>query len=694
MQHNGRMRLRRPDWLTRWSAEPAVRVGVAGASWSIAGSFARGLLPRSALDQAVATGTVAAVNYQLSATAWAFLEALASRPGRRPSLPATLAVAGVAVAGGAAAIAVGQRFASTSKTAAVLGATGRRIAFAGLAGASTAAIDDQLRRAGVRPGLDTTLLPAFLTGAAVAGVTVLARSRRAAKFGIVDPDRQTLKSANSRALAQAAVIGVGSATALSALTVGEQYAARGVEHLISKMIRHDSGALGALIGHTVVLSSMVGCGVLAVHQITSRIQRHDDVIEPAYQQPPANPHVSAGPRSSMPFDSLGKEGRRFALMALTAADIETVMQESATDPVRVIGGYETSHDIATRAQLILQDMHDTGAFDRSLIAIGVPTGVGYFNYTVAEALEYLTRGDCATVVPQYALVPSALALTRTHEGALLTRLVLEGIQQQVAQIPAARRPRVVLIGESLGALVSLDVSTLPGHVVGIPALDHLGVSGGMYLGVPFLTEFWIRWRAHPAALDPQGRVLQVSQPDEASQIDPDVERHLMVVHHDDPVNKYAFSMLLQPPWWMGPPASRPPLVPRETKFRPITSFILATVDLKNGMQSKPGTFVRRGHDYRIEARLGLERAFGLSSTPEQAEAIESALRERETQWAARRMVARKLDRARRSIERTLAEWGSPDLASTVIGADLDPTSTDGPEGALARLATLSGPPGS
>lgn len=128
--------------------------------------------------------------------------------------------------------------------------------------------------------------------------------------------------------------------------------------------------------------------------------------------------------------------------------------------------------------------------------------------------------------------------------------------------------------------------------------------------------------------------------------------------------------------------------PASPKFRPITTFVLATVDLLNGMQSRPGTFVRRGHDYRIDLRLGVERALGLPSTPQQADAIEAALRKREQQWAARRMVARKLDRARRSIERTLAEWGSTDISI----ADLDPNAPD-PIGTLARLSVISGPPG-
>jgi hypothetical protein len=148
-------------------------------------------------------------------------------------------------------------------------------------------------------------------------------------------------------------------------------------------------------------------------------------------------------------------------------------------------------------------------------------------------------------------------------------------------------------------------------------------------------------------------------------------------------------MVFQPPWWMGDPNTRPPLVPRESKFRPFTSFILATIDLFNGMNSKPGTFERRAHDYRIDAREGLQRAFGLPCSSEQADRIEAALRRREQQWATRRMVSRKLDKARRSIERQLKEWGISDIQ----GADFDPESAE-QVGALAKLAKISGPPGS
>ena len=52
------------------------------------------------------------------------------------------------------------------------------------------------------------------------------------------------------------------------------------------------------------------------------------------------------------------------------------------------------------------------------------------------------------------------------------------------------------------------------------------------------------------------------------------------------------------------------------------------------------------------------------------------------------MIARKLARARRSIERQLAEWGTP----SVEIADLDPTGARA-EGPLGRIGRISAPPG-
>ena len=675
--------LPRADWLTKWATDTPVQAGVAAASWSVAGSFARGLLPRTPRQQAVATGVVAAAHYQLGATAWATLQAVGSWPGTRPGVRANLVLAGSGIAAGLAMSALTERHSERSLVAAGLATTGRILSFAALAGGASAVWDDLLhQRLGLRPGLDTTMLPSVATGAAVVAVSLAQRNRRAHEYGVVAPERHAIDGRKK----MLGVAGVGAAAGVGflAITTGEQAAAHLIERGIGRITGSDPGALGSLVAHGIVLGSMTAAGVTAVNAVTARLQKSDDVIEPAYPEPPTSPYVSSGPASSMPFDSLGKEGRRFVLMALTGEDITAVMGEPAIDPVRVVGGYESAASIEERARLTVEDMEACGAFDRAVICVGSPTGVGYFNYSVAEALEYLTRGDCAIVVPQYALVPSALALPRTREAEDLTRLVLQLIQERLASREI--KPTVVLIGESLGANVALDLAC-GDEGASIARLDDLGVDGGLYLGVPFRSRAWRAWRTDAAAVDPDGRLVLVSQPDEIEPPESGL-RHLMVVHHDDPVNKYGYRLLLQPPWWMGAPATRPPLVPRETKFRPLTTFVLSTFDLFNGMQSKPGTFIRRGHDYRIDIRTGLQSAFGLKATPEQAEAIEMALRSREQEWATRRMVARKLDKARRAIEKQLADWGTPGIDV----ADLDPTLAAMP-GGTKRLGMISGPPG-
>jgi hypothetical protein len=180
------------------------------------------------------------------------------------------------------------------------------------------------------------------------------------------------------------------------------------------------------------------------------------------------------------------------------------------------------------------------------------------------------------------------------------------------------------------------------------------VTAGLYLGVPFRSRTWHKWRDNPDPLDPDGRLV-VAPDSETAPRRPGM--HLMVIHHDDPVNKFAYTMFVRRPDWFAAPHSRPPMVPRETLFRPITSFVIAVMDLLNGMNQRPGHFRRIGHDYRIDMRESLEKAYGLSTSPVQAESIEHALRTREDMWAQARLVARSMYRAMNTISRTLDQWG-------------------------------------
>jgi len=680
--------VRLPGWLIpgrRYVASPAARAGIIAASANVAATFARGLLPRSAAEQAIATGVCTVAMYQAATTAHATAETVAlfttdggGMRGRTADPTRTMIVDLAFVGLGAAA---GQLLHENSNEAlpiALFRFGAETLMVGGGAGAVVSVIDVTLKT--IFPGerMQTRpLLADVCVGGAIAGITVFARHRNARKFGLVDPERRAVKRSNAIATAKAIGTGVVAAGALMAVVSGEELIAESVTGLLDKRLPgFDIGS--PLVGHSVALGAFGVMGVAAFSIVKRRVEVDGDVVEAAYPEPPSSAFVSAGPASLIEFDDIGKEGRRFVLMALTAAEIEGVMQEPAIDPIRIVAGFDSAPNSMERAELCFEEMKALGVFDRSLICIASPTGVGYVSYTFAESLEYLTRGDCAIVLPQYALVPSALALFDTHDGVNLQRRVIELTARHIAQMPPDKQPRLVQFGESLGAQVALDVA----YPHGSASLTDAGLDSGLYFGVPFRSTAWMSWRSSAELFDPARLMTNVAQPSEILDLperNGHPAKHVMVIHDDDPVNKFTYRLVVTPPWWMGPPTTRPPQVPRETIWRPVTTFVLTLVDLMNGMDFTPGEFLRRGHDYRIDAREAVAHVFELPNTDEQAAAIEIALRTREQEWATRRLVARKFANARDSVTRTLSSWGVavpslPGIAEMGIPtvADVDP----------------------
>jgi uncharacterized membrane protein len=646
-----RLRLRLPDSLRDLTTDPAVRVGILEAAWSVAPAYSRGLLPRAARQQAVVGAVTASTHYVIGATGWAAISSIyAGAPGHRAGQRALLA--GAAVTGTVGY--VGERLLRPYSGSSLVGASAwtvsRYMSTLGLAGGIVTASDAVASRAlGRTPSLGVTLAMDVAGGAAMGAGSLVRRHLRIRKYGLVEPDRPAVeRPRNAKSYLTIAGLAVGTSLGIAGLAIGEQASVRAITAMANKAAGVDLGEAGVLMAHAATAGVVAAAGGVGLNAVRRRTQRGNEVTEAAYPSPPVSLHVSCGPNSEVNFDDIGKEGRRFVLMTLASHQIEQVMAEPAIDPVRIVIPRQGS--VPERVALTLSEMEALGAFERSIIVIASPTGVGYVNYVMAEALEYLTRGSCATVVPQYALVPSALALDTTDEGTELQAAILEAIKDRLVNIPPAERPRLVQFGESLGAQVALDIAAEGG----VHRLDTMHVEAGLYLGVPFRSKAWHILQRAPKAIDPDGRIVEATQPSEAPTR---AGMHLMLIHDDDPVNKFSYTMFVRRPWWMGPPEERPPMVPREVLFRPVVSFVIALVDLLNGMDSKPGEFHRVGHDYRIDMRGSLEKAFLLRSSPEQAERIEAALREREQMWAQTRLVATTAARAVATIQQTLKQWG-------------------------------------
>jgi uncharacterized membrane protein len=650
----------------------ALRTGLTAAAAVTSNTFARGLLPRTTTDQAMATGVTAAIGLGVGTLAVSAVEAtaevVATSRGRGDPESTTLIAAAIVAGAGFA----GARLLPNTSTTPLPIATGNaaaRLLGGGAAAAALVIASDKATRRLVGPVSPAIgMATAAAIGGTISAIRVNARDRRALAVGETGDRHQIQRPTTAVGMAKSAALG-GSVGAGLMVLAGTEYAlAEGSTVLVSRALGRSDNRVTPLVGHSIAAALMLPAGIAALDRLRRRIQHADDVVEAAYPDAPTSRSVTAGPASLIAFDDIGKEGRRFVLMALTAHEIADVMGEPAVDPIRAVAGFESARTPETRADLALSELDALGAYEKSVIVVAAPTGVGYVNYSFAEALEYLTRGDCAIVVPQYALVPSALALNQTDAGVRMQTLILQGIRDRIAAMPEGSRPRLLQFGESLGAQVALDVAA-----DGTAVFDELGLERGLYLGTPFRTELWDRWFADPSAIDPAGILGKVARADEIPSL-PDSVRHVQVVHDDDPINMFSYDAVVRTPWWMGPPQTRPPKVPRETSFRPITTFVITLVDLKNGMNSKPGEFVRLGHDYRIELCDAIRHTYQLDASPEQVDRIENALREREREWATRRMVADRFASARASVLGQLQKWG------------VDPKTVDIDDESTSRLA--------
>jgi hypothetical protein len=98
--------------------------------------------------------------------------------------------------------------------------------------------------------------------------------------------------------------------------------------------------IGRPIGHLAALGLLGAAGYKGMAVVFHAAETGGDAIEAAYSASPTSEHVSAGPRSAVPWDTIGREGRRFVNMALTVKEIEAVVGGPAKPPIRVFVGLE------------------------------------------------------------------------------------------------------------------------------------------------------------------------------------------------------------------------------------------------------------------------------------------------------------------------------------------------------------------
>jgi uncharacterized membrane protein len=620
----------------------AGRVALFSSAAIVGPSFEPGLQPRRTAHQALATGVLAAFTLTSVTATQSSITAIGrilgvdrvGGPGSRAAFQAATNLGfGVLAYGVVRALPPHVNEPARRGLARTIADRSARVALVGAAMSAGVGVFDVI---GSRYPRAKRVPIAFPAGVALSALHIHRTRREAEAVGDTTIDQVSIRSSIGLSL----VVGAGVGT----LQLIETSLARAVSDLVDRYVpRLDR--LSNPIGHLVALAALSVTAYAGHEYVIRRVEQGGSAIEPAYQDPPSSPCVTGGPGSLLDFADLSREGRRFVNMALTGAEIESVMGEAALrEPIRVFIGLQSALDIDARVELLMAELLRTGAFDRDVLIYASPTGSGYVNYVFAEAVEYLTRGNSAIATMQYSMLPSSLSLTRTGVGIEQNRAAIAAIAQHLETL--SNPPKFLLFGESLGAQTLLDVWR-SSHV---PAMERDHVAASIFLGAPSATGLAKSWRADPSIVDPRGRMAEIDQVAEW-----DSAPHVLVTHHDDPIPKFGINLLMREPEWLG--SNRPPRVPRSTTWRPVTTFVLTGVDMLNAMEVIPGVFGRRGHDYREDLLPLVSQVYDLPGTPEQMDAIGEALRARERHWAQRRIVLEQVARARETVLRELRQWG-------------------------------------
>ena len=628
------------------------------------------LLSRGTRDQAVVSGVAASVGYAWGVSVHSFLRSTADRlplasrsaAGR---LASGLVVDSVAAAAGAVVMrAVPPREHESSRRATIrLGGVG--LTAAGLAGVGA----DGLEWTRGKPGFHAAGVAA--AGVAAAAGYAMARPGTATRGALGPGDAEAHENVVRQVSAPKALLSSVGVTALLFVV------ARGESALSTAVAKGAARTLGGTpadrrtVGRAVAAATLVGVGWAAVSGASRILTKAGVGVEAAHERPPEIPEVTGGPGSAVAWVDQTRESRRWLTMTLRPEEIADVMGEPAKQPIRVYGPLRAAATPEERADLLLAEIDRTKALERPVFALFSPTGSGYVNYVATETLEFLTRGDCASASIQYSVLPSALSLTKVELATHQTRILVNGIVSRLLAMPAERRPRFLLFGESLGSQVSEEMFRGTGQ----SGPEGIGLDAALWIGTPASTayrrELWgQRTVSEPPEVGPGPFFLPRDVSDWASLPDADRARvrFLLLQNGDDPVPKFDPQLVWKRPDWLGPDALRPPGAPHGTRWLPVVSFVTTFIDLQNALVPTPGIFQEGGHDYRLEIPEAMRTVWGLAASDEQMDRVQSALRRRELQWEARR----RWDKAQSTAtpDRPAAEDKVLAAVSTWLGHDV------------------------
>ena len=383
-----------------------------------------------------------------------------------------------------------------------------------------------------------------------------------------------------------------------------------LHRFVPPRISHLIGITAAILLFWTVIDGVLVSALLRVADRS--FQQLDALIEADLPQPVRVAQVGS-PASLVNWEDLGRQGRRFVAGGPAPEDLEKFHGAPVPEPIRVYVGLNSADTPEERAQLALQELKRVGGFERSLLLLVTPTGTGWVDPAAQDTVEYLHRGDVATVAAQYSYLNSPLSLlTQAAYGAEMTRALFAEVYGHWRTLPRESRPRLFLAGLSLGSLNS-DLSFDLYDIIDDP------FDGVLWSGPPFSNETWRRVTTErdpgsPAWL-PEfrgGSVVRFMNQDQGldrSEAEWGNFRIAFLQYASDPITFFTTGAAWREPDWMREP--RGPDVSPDLRWFPVVTMLQLAADMMVG--TAPSGF---GHEYHpahyIDAWLALTEPEGWS----------------------------------------------------------------------------------
>jgi uncharacterized membrane protein len=311
-----------------------------------------------------------------------------------------------------------------------------------------------------------------------------------------------------------------------------------------------------------------------------------------------------------------------------ADELTRVNGTPAKEPVRVYVGLQTADTDEQRMAVLLSELERTGAFDRRLLVIIPTTGTGWINPLAARSLEMMYNGDTALVGSQYSYLPSWISFLGDRQKSIESgRMMIDAVHDRWRQLPADRRPKLVLYGESLGSMAG------QGAFGWLPDIARMGFSSVLWVGPPNASPLWkaITVRRDPGTpeVEPRydnGRTVRFSEGTDTAEIVEDTEqpwegtRVLFLQHPSDPIVWWSEDLLFNRPDWLREPPGRDRTA--SMRWYPIVTFWQVAADMTNAA-SVPGGHGHNYGDFVLDGWAAVAPPDGW--TPEDTERIRLAL---------------------------------------------------------------------